>query len=151
MNQLVCGGLFKLFFILLFLFFFGKTWSCVSSLPVPYVLNFRMYRPSFHISVLFFLFSSASDLILYVLHLENQELDESSPLATHPILQRLTGVGRGSADEGRRSGALLVAAISARVPDWTGCHQSGLQSKTPVQSIPRTDGLAFVRKSAHLS
>jgi len=72
-----------------------------------------MYRPSFHISVLFFLFSSASDLILYVLHLENQELDESSPLATHPILQRLTGVGRGSADEGRRSGALLVAAISA--------------------------------------
>jgi hypothetical protein len=45
----------------------------------------------------------------------NQELDESIFANRHApgSLQRLTGVGRGSVDEGRRSGALLVAAISA--------------------------------------
>jgi len=30
--------------------------------------------------------------------------------------------------------AAISAPLVSRVPDWTGCHQSGLQSKTPVQS-----------------
>jgi endonuclease/exonuclease/phosphatase family metal-dependent hydrolase len=46
---------------------------------------------------------------------------------------------------------VAIPRPSIRVLDWTGCHQSGMQSKTPVQSIPQTDGLAFVRKSAHVS
>jgi len=74
-----------------------------------------------------------------------------------PYVARST---EGAALADRISGDLpeMLSCADSWVPDWTGCHQStAVQNTSPVHQsspcilVPRTDGLAFVRKSAHVS
>ena len=130
MNQLVCGGLFKLFFLYCFFLFFLEKLraACLESLPVPYVLNLRTCTaPSsnfqssssfFHISVLFCLIllprPSAIRSSTYCISLERTKNLMSLRHSPRTRIAAATDWRRRcSADEGRRSGALLVAAISA--------------------------------------